>query len=194
LRLVLASASPRRRDLLAQAGLVFTMVSPDVDESTRSGETPTDYVIRLAEEKARAVWEPGAVVIGADTVVVIDGEIIGKPADSQAARGMLGQLSGRRHLVHTGVAVIDAVGEVQVERETTLVTMAVLSENDIQRYVATGEPLDKAGAYALQGIGGLFIEGVEGSVSNVVGLPLTAAFRLLRKAGIDTWESGPQIG
>jgi len=90
--------------------------------------------------------------------------------------------------------VIDAVGEVQVERETTLVTMAVLSENDIQRYVATGEPLDKAGAYALQGIGGLFIEGVEGSVSNVVGLPLTAAFRLLRKAGIDTWESGPQIG
>jgi septum formation protein len=194
LRLVLASASPRRRDLLAQAGLVFTMVSPDVDESIRSGETPTDYVIRLAEEKARVVWEPGAVVIGADTVVVIDGEIIGKPADHRAARGMLGQLSGRRHLVHTGVAVIDAVGEVQVERETTLVTMAVLSENDIQRYVATGEPLDKAGAYALQGIGGLFIEGVEGSVSNVVGLPLTVAFRLLRKAGIDTWESGPQIG
>ncbi len=175
--LVLASGSPRRRELLSQLGLTFATVAPDVDETPLPGERPIEMVRRLALAKAAAV--AGDPVLAADTTVEIDGEIFGKPLDADDARRMLRRLSGRAHKVHTGVAV-RAGSEVAVEVVTTIVTFVALQPAVIEWYVGTGEPLDKAGAYAIQGHGGIFVEHLRGSTSNVVGLPLTTVARLLR--------------
>jgi septum formation protein len=186
--LVLASGSPRRRELLAQLGLAFAVVVPDVDETPRSGERPVELVRRLALAKVAAV--DGDPVLAADTTVEVDGEILGKPVDADDARRMLRRLSGRAHKVHTGVAV-RADERVGAEVVTTIVTFVPLQPVVIEWYVGTGEPLDKAGAYAIQGAGGVFVEAVRGSVSNVVGLPLTTVARLLHR--VTGWEPGRRV-
>jgi septum formation protein len=174
--LVLASGSPRRRELLAQLGLFFDVVPADVDETPLPGESPRDLVRRLAVAKATAV--DGDPVLAADTIVEVDGEILGKPLDAADARRMLGRLSGRSHHVHTGVAVRS--GErVEVDVTTTIVTFVALTDGAVDWYLATGEPFDKAGAYAIQGAGGVFVETIRGSASNVVGLPIATVARLL---------------
>ena len=167
-----------RRELLGQLGVAFTVRAADVDETPSAGERPRDLVARLAAAKAAAV--DGPVVLAADTIVEVDGEILGKPVDAADARRMLGRLSGRTHHVHTGVAV--RAGErVEVEVVTTAVTFVPLVRAAVDWYVATGEPFDKAGAYAVQGAGGVFVESIRGSVSNVVGLPLSTTVDLLRR-------------
>ena len=186
--LLLASGSPRRRELLAQLGLRFTVRAVDIDETPRPGETPEGYVLRLAREKAAAGAEiasaAGTLVLAADTIVILDGELLGKPADGAAARRMLGRLQGREHQVATGVALRE--GErVASAVEVSTVRFLPMSEGEIAWYVATGEPMDKAGAYAIQGVGGLFIEALVGNFSNVVGLPLPVVHRLFRKLGRD---------
>ncbi len=184
LRLVLASQSPRRRELLAQLGVPHEVLPANTDESVRAGEPAREYVLRVAREKARAV--PGELVLAADTAVVLRGEVLGKPRDAEDARRMLGALSGSAHEVLTGVCVrrVGASGATEVEAVvSTAVRFAPLDEAAIAWYVGTGEPLDKAGAYAIQGAGGAFVLSVEGSVSNVVGLPLAETAELLRRAG-----------
>jgi septum formation protein len=189
MRLVLASGSPRRRELLALLGLPFDVVPPDVDESVRHGEAPARLVRRLALDKAQAVGAidgqdvADVIVLAADTIVELAGEILGKPADTDDARRMLRALSGQTHRVHTGVAV-RRDGETACEVVTTSVTMATMLDAAIEWYLATGEPADKAGAYAIQGAGGAFVAAIEGSVSNVVGLPLTTVVELLRRQGV----------
>jgi septum formation protein len=183
--LVLASASPRRRELLAGLGLQFTVRPADVDETPRDGEEPGAYVLRLAREKAAAVARDQELVLAADTTVVIDGEILGKPSDEEDARRMLRRLSGREHEVLTGLALCEAGGRDASSVERSRVRMAALSEDEIAWYAATGEPLDKAGAYAIQGLGSLFVEAVAGNYSNVVGLPIPAVYRLFAALGID---------
>ncbi len=184
MKLILASGSPRRKELLEQLGLTFTISIPDLDETPRPAEDPVVYVRRVALAKALAVEAPDdALVIAADTTVEIDGDILAKPFDAEEAARMLAQLSGRTHRVHTGVALRrgdDRAGEVV----TSLVTFAQITAEMIEWYVATGEPLDKAGAYAVQGIGGVFVEKVDGSVSNVVGLPLHTVVRLAGELGV----------
>ena len=182
-RFLLASASPRRHELLTRAGYVFDVVPADVDESRRVGESARDYVRRLARAKAEAVTRvPDQAVLGADTVVVIDGEVLGKPRDGEDAAAMLRRLSGRTHDVLTGVALVwndtrfDAV-------ETTEVTLVDLDNETIRWYVATGEPADKAGAYGVQGIASRFVSRVAGSYTNVVGLPVTVVARLFADLG-----------
>lgn len=184
-RLVLASASPRRRDLLAQLGVHPEIVPADVDETPHSGEDPPAYVVRVAQDKARAVAQrrPGAVVLAADTTVDLDGQILAKPHDLAHARSMLRALSARTHRVHTGVAV-QRDQWCRAVVVTTLVTFTAVSDELLEWYVATGEPFDKAGAYALQGAGDVLVERVQGSVSNVVGLPLAPTVQLLEAAGI----------
>ena len=183
-RIVLASGSPRRRELLGLFGVEFDIVPADVDETPRAGETPVALVARLAAAKALAVaaGQPAdAVVIGADTIVDVDGAILGKPIDAADAAAMLRQLSGRAHQVHTAIAV-RAGGTAHSGSSTTDVTFAELSAAEIDWYVDTGEPLDKAGAYGLQGHAGIFVSSVVGSVSGVLGLPLDVLVRLLRAA------------
>jgi septum formation protein len=179
-RLVLASASPRRADLLASAGFAFEIEPVDVDERPLPGEAPAVCVRRLAAEKAAqaARRHPGAVVLGADTVVVVDGLILGKPADDRDAAGMLARLSGRAHEVLTGVAV-QARGRQLLAVEETVVHFQPLSSEQIAWYVASGEPRDKAGAYAVQGRASRFVTRIEGSYSNVVGLPVARVCQLL---------------
>jgi septum formation protein len=195
-KLVLASASPRRRELLAGLGLAFEVRPVDLDETPWAGEAPRDYVLRLALGKAAARAETGELVLAADTVVVVDGELLGKPRDPADARRMLRRIAGREHTVFSGVALREAMagspaelGELVARSaalvETSGVVMAPLAEADIAWYVATGEPLDKAGSYAVQGIGALFVEAVHGSYTNVVGLPLPATQRLFRELGYD---------
>jgi septum formation protein len=188
--LTLASASPRRRELLSQLGIALQVRPADTDESVRDGEGAREYVLRVAREKARAV--SGAIVLGADTAVVLRGEVLGKPRDGADAARMLRALSGTSHEVLTGVVVRRgdaAPAELEVVASTA-VRFARLGEAEIAWYVATGEPLDKAGAYAIQGAGGAFVLGVEGSVSNVVGLPLAETADLLRRAGFALpWEA-----
>jgi septum formation protein len=181
--IVLASASPRRRELLAQLGVDFTIATPDVDETPLPGEAPVVYVRRLARAKALAVEAPpGTLVIAADTTVDLDGQILAKPSGADEAAAMLRRLSARTHRVHTGVAV--HMGERELDDVvTSLVTFTPLSAAAIEWYVATGEPLDKAGAYAVQGAGGVFVQRVRGSVSNVVGLPLHTVARLAAELG-----------
>jgi septum formation protein len=180
--LVLASASPRRADLLAGVGLRFAVRPSHIDESPRPGEQPAAMVERLAREKAQAVAHPGELVVGADTTVVVDGHMLGKPADDDEATAMLRRLAGRAHEVLTGVAVVED-GRVASGVEASRVAFAPLDEEEIAWYVATGEPLDKAGAYAIQGRGGLLVTSVDGNYSNVVGLPLPLVYRLLRELG-----------
>jgi septum formation protein len=183
--LVLASGSPRRQELLARLGVPFTIVPADVDETPRPGERPVDLVRRLAVAKARAV--DGDPVLAADTVVDVDGEVFGQPRDALDATRMLRRLSGRTHRVHTGVA-LRANGTEEVAVVTTLVTMVPITPGALQWYLGTGEPFDKAGAYAIQGAGGVLVEGIRGSVSNVVGLPLTTVVDLLHR--VCGWRPG----
>jgi septum formation protein len=180
---VLASGSPRRRELLEQLGVTFAIASPDVDETPFAGEDPVAYVRRLAVDKSRAVAAPDdALVIAADTTVDLGGDILAKPVDADDAKAMLRRLSARTHRVHTGVAL--RVGDdVRSEVVTSLVTFTPLTAASIEWYVGTGEPLDKAGAYAVQGAGGVFVQRVRGSVSNVVGLPLHTVARLAAELG-----------
>lgn len=180
--LVLASASPRRRELLQQAGIPFAVrPAPGVDESPYPHEEPEAYVQRLAEEKALAVdASPGEIVLGADTVVVVDGHLLGKPQDDADAARMLQALSGRRHEVMTGIC-LRSNGRTLRDWGVTQVWFTVLSPRDIQEYVATGEPRDKAGAYAIQGIASRFTDRIDGEYSNVVGLPVALVWKLLRK-------------
>jgi len=187
--LILASASPRRRDLLARAGVAFEVVPAEIDETARPGELPEALAERLAREKAVAVARrlgaTGArLVLGSDTIVVLEGEVLGKPSDAPHAEVLLGRLVGRTHRVTTGVALARSSDlAVQSFTVTSLVTMHGASTEEIRRYVASGEPLDKAGAYALQGEGRRFVAAVEGSESNVIGLPLDETLALLRAAG-----------
>jgi septum formation protein len=183
--LVLASSSPRRRELLSGLGLRFTVRASEIDETLLPGEAPDAYVLRLAREKARAAGRPGELVLAADTSVIIEGEILGKPRDGADAERMLRLLSGREHEVLTGVAVLDATGRLAAGVERTVVRVAPLSAEEIAWYVATGEPRDKAGAYAIQGLGALFVEAVTGNYSNVVGLPVPTVYRLFRELGYD---------
>lgn len=180
---VLGSGSPRRAELLRQLGVEFTVVSPDIDETPLPGETPVEHVARLALGKSYAVAVPNdAMVITADTTVDLGGDILGKPTDASDAAAMLRRLSARTHRVHTGVVV--RVGDASVhEVVTSLVTFTPLTPASIEWYVATGEPLDKAGAYAIQGAGGVFVQRVRGSVSNIVGLPLHAVARMAAELG-----------
>ncbi len=188
--LVLASQSPRRRELLEQLGLPLVVRPANTDEAVRPGEAPRDYVLRVAREKARAV--EGAIVLAADTAVVLRGEVLGKPAGAEDARRMLRALSGTVHEVLTGVCVRRATEALAIELDavvSTEVRFAALSPAAVDWYVGTGEPLDKAGAYAIQGAGGAFVVRVDGSVSNVVGLPLAETADLLRRAGLPLpWE------
>jgi len=188
-RLVLASQSPRRRELLEQLGIALEVRPAHADEAVLAGEPAREYVLRIAREKARAVQ--GDVVLAADTAVVLAGEVLGKPRDADDARRMLAALSGTAHEVLTGVCVRRAAVRIEVHAvASTTVRFARLSPAQIDWYVATGEPLDKAGAYAIQGAGGAFVLGVEGSVSNVVGLPLAETAELLRRAGLSLpWET-----
>jgi septum formation protein len=181
-RVVLASASPRRAELLRLAGLDIQVRPGDVDETIRHGEPPEDYVCRLAREKAAAVVPgPDEVVVAADTTVELDGRALAKPADAAEAREMLRALSGRRHHVHTGVTVAVPTGAV-TEVVTTSVEFVVLDDATIGWYVASGEPFGKAGGYAIQGAGGALVARVDGSVTNVIGLPLAETLALLRAA------------
>jgi len=182
--LILASASPRRRDLLEQIGLTFQVETAEIDETPRLGEAPIDYVKRLAEHKAAAVMarqrQPARlVVLGADTTVVCDGLILGKPIDDNDAARMLRMLAGKRHSVMTGVAVVMAGAPPMVEAEVTEVEMGALTDRQIADYIATGEPIGKAGAYAIQGRAARFIPRIEGCYFNVVGLPLARVSAML---------------
>ena len=183
-RLVLASASPRRLDLLRLAGLEPVVLPADVDETPAQGEDAVSLVVRLARDKACAIRPPaGAWVLGADTTVIVDGHVLGKPADAQTAVRMLEQLRGRTHRVSTAVAVRQPDGGLVETVVTTEITMAPLSDAAIAAYVETGEPLDKAGAYGIQGHAAAFVSRVNGSWTNVVGLPLVETLDLLRDAG-----------
>jgi septum formation protein len=181
--LILASRSPRRSELLTAAGISFEVLAADIDETSHVNEAPAAYVERLAIEKARAVLalRPAARVLGADTTVTIDGQILGKPTDEADARRMLRLLSGRPHEVLTGVALVSAAG-VRSAVDTTRVWFAPMTDEDISWYVATGEPVDRAGAYAIQGFASRFIPRIDGSYSNVVGLPVALVSSIL-KAG-----------
>jgi len=179
LALILASASPRRADLLRSAGLDFAIEPADVDETPLPGEAPVDYVERVAFDKARAVAGAGRLVLAADTTVEIDGEILAKPSDKADARRMLNELGGREHAVHTGVVVLPDGASARSIVVTTAVRFVDLPPDVIEWYVATGEPLDKAGAYALQGRAAAFVESIDGSVTNVIGLPLAQTLPLL---------------
>jgi septum formation protein len=194
--LVLASASPRRQELLRNAGIPFTVHPSNIPELPQPGENPRACAERLAREKALAgsAHHPGEPVLGADTIVVVDGEILGKPADESDATRMLRLLSGRTHEVTTGVCLVapplrnenqnlEARFE-DTRSETTLVTMTKLSEVEIRSYIATGEPMDKAGAYAIQGRASRWIPRIEGDYFNVVGLPVALVHRMLRDHGI----------
>ena len=186
--LVLASASPRRRQLLERAGIAFSVSPADLDESSLPGESPRALVLRLAREKALAVaaklaGEP-ALVLGADTIVVVGEDVLGKPRDPAHAVELLGRILGRRHTVFTGVALVGvASGAVHTACVASDVVMRAASLAEVRAYVAGGEPLDKAGAYALQGEGRKFVERVVGSETNVIGLPMDETLALLREAG-----------
>mgnify|MGYP006290746891 CR=1 FL=1 len=186
--IVLASQSPRRRDLLAQVGIAFEPRPVDVDETRGRQEAPPDYVERLARAKAGAgAGSAEEVVLGADTAVVADGEILGKPADGAAAEAMLAHLSGRAHEVYSGVAVLRA-DRVESRVVRTRVTLRPTVAAERRAYWRSGEPAGKAGAYAIQGLGAVFVEAIEGSYSNVVGLPLFETVALLRDFGIEPLE------
>jgi septum formation protein len=189
MKIVLASASPRRAEILRNAGIPFETLAQIVDESLKPGELRADYVRRLALAKVRAAAgvqrDPGeSLFIGADTVVVANDEILGKPESADDARHMLRLLSGKIHEVHTGLAVIRRPGSAEaVVEEVTRVTFAVMSHDEIDAYIATNEPFDKAGAYGIQGIGGRYVTHIEGCYFNVMGLPLARLWTLLREFG-----------
>ncbi|WP_173198206.1 Maf family nucleotide pyrophosphatase [Geobacter sp. SVR] len=181
--IVLASASPRRTELMALAGITCNVVPADICEDAMPGEQAGEYAIRLSREKAEAVAEtaPGRFFIGADTVVVLNGTIMGKPADEQQAREMLSALSGTSHEVITGITVLDRESSVCLSRSVrTEVSFKALTDREISDYIATGCPMDKAGAYAIQGGAVHFVRSINGSYTNVVGLPMTELYELLQ--------------
>ena len=188
--LVLASASPRRSELLRNAGISFQVEPAHVPEVPLPQETPLAYAQRLAREKALMVFarHPNEVVLGADTVVVVDNHLLEKPSDAHDAARMLRLLSGRLHQVITGVCVV-ARGFERTEAEITEVSFSPLSDEEIAGYVRTGEPMDKAGAYGIQGIASRWVKGIEGCYFNVVGLPVQRVYRLLRAAEQATGET-----
>jgi septum formation protein len=189
--LILASASPRRQDLLRNAGIEFRVQPTDIPEVPRPGESPQRCAERLACEKAQVIaWEhPGDLVLGADTIVVVNDQILGKPRDAADAARMLRLLSGRSHQVITGVSLMGPSGPssrssfVDTRSETTVVNMTGFNAAEIENYIASGEPMDKAGAYAIQGIASRWISRIEGDYSNVVGLPVALVYRMLREHG-----------
>ncbi|HEX2835979.1 MAG TPA: Maf family protein [Thermoanaerobaculia bacterium] len=188
MKFILASSSPRRRELLTSIGLDFDVRPSNVPEVHQEGEAPEEYVARLSRDKAHALasQNPHDWVIAADTTVYLEEQLLEKPVDTADAERMLATIAGRTHIVYTGVTLENVSRD---WRETRVaeseVRMLPLSQDDIAWYVKTGEPLDKAGAYAVQGIGAMFIESIHGSYTNVVGLPLATLFQMLRKAGID---------
>jgi nucleoside triphosphate pyrophosphatase len=185
--LILASASPRRAELLSSAGYEFEVVPADVDETLLAGETPKAYALRVARDKAARVAgrrKSGSVVLAADTVVVAGGSILGKPADDEDSKAMLKTLSGGVHEVHTAIVLRVGTSE-RSEVVTTRVRLLPLSDNEIAWYVATGEGDGKAGAYAIQGRAARFVDWIEGSWSNVVGLPIASVYQLLKEADVD---------
>lgn len=183
-KLVLASASPRRRELLTLAGILFTIDAPEVDESCTLGAK--DAVAELSRRKALAAARkhPGCVILASDTLVAVDDAPLGKPRDEADAFRMLRLLAGRWHQVYTGVCVIAADGSVHQDVAATDVRFGDMRDEEIRAYIRTGEPLDKAGSYALQGAAGLWVEEIRGSASNVIGLPLTLTRRLLEQCGL----------
>jgi len=186
-KLVLASSSPRRQAYLKDLGIPFRRVSPEVDETRRRAESPRAYVRRIAVEKASAVSEhyPTSWVVSADTTVVVDKTVLGKPRNAAEARKMLRKLSGRSHRVLSGMALVHRAQSVAHSAvSSTRVFIRRLNEDEIRWYVGTGEPLDKAGAYAAQGKGGLLVTRIEGSFSNVVGFPLEKFYELLKACGL----------
>lgn len=187
--MVLASASPRRRDLLTLIGVPHDVRPADIDETCRVGEKPRAHAERLAREKAAAIDAPDAVTIGSDTIVVVDGEVLGKPRDRAQAAEMLRRLSGRAHVVMTGVAV-RWKGRVASDVEEVGVTFRELSDHDIERYIETGEPMDKAGAYGIQGFGATIVDRVDGDYFAVMGLPVNRMVKLMRQLGL-TYDFGP---
>ena len=186
--IILASKSPRRRELLEQMGVRnFRILTPDIDEHMDRDLPPAELVRQISEEKARAVAAqvgPDAVIIAADTVVALDGAVLGKPADKEEAFRMLSILSGCRHQVYTGLTVLHGEQCYSVWEETA-VTFRTLAAEEIEHYIATGEPMDKAGAYGIQGYGALFIEGISGDYYNVMGLPVCRLGRILSELGLD---------
>jgi septum formation protein len=188
MRFILASSSPRRRELLTSIGLEFDVLPSNVPEVHREGEAPEEYVARLSREKAEplANAHPSRWVIAADTTVLLGDALLEKPADPVDARRMLGLLAGQTHMVYTGVTLQNVASDYRETRVAeSEVRILPMSETDIAWYVATGEPLDKAGSYAVHGIFAMFIESIHGSYTNVVGLPLATLFLMLRRAGID---------
>ncbi|MDR0839905.1 MAG: Maf family protein [Christensenellaceae bacterium] len=185
MQLILASQSPRRRELFELIGLPFTAVTSDADEDIPSFTSPGSFVEQLALRKAQAVYatHPGCCVVGADTIVWLDDEIIGKPTNREDAYRILRRLSGRTHTVYTGLAVRTDAGA-EVIHDTTLVTFAALSDDEIWHYIDSGEPMDKAGAYGVQGLGAIFVQRVEGCYFTVIGMPVPILYQMLKRAGI----------
>ena len=184
--IILASASPRRKQLLDQIGCSYTVKVSTIIEDNTANRPPAELAIANAAAKARDVaaqCNDSDIIIGADTIVVLDGQVFGKPADDQDARRMLSQLAGRVHQVISGIAIVTGK-RVYSDSQLTLVRIRSLEQAEIERYIATGEPMDKAGAYAVQGIGTLLVESIQGCYNNVVGLPLVALNRLMMKAGV----------
>lgn len=191
-RFVLASSSPRRRELLASIGLQFDVIPSSVPEELQRGEAAEEYVIRLSRQKAAVVADANRDrwIIAADTIVVLGDQILEKPHDAAEAKRMLGAIAGQTHVVYTGVTVKCLQNNyADTHVAASEVRMLPLNAKEIDWYVATGEPLDKAGAYAAQGVGALFIESIHGSYTNVVGLPLALLFQMLRRAGLDPLQS-----
>jgi septum formation protein len=193
MRLILASASPRRRELLAQLGVDYTCDPADIDETPDADETPQAYVERMARAKSAAVLarhpDPGVAVLAADTTVAIDDLVLGKPVDRLDGLAILARLSGRAHTVFTGICLASA-GGAACEVVSTEVEFASLSREACEAYLATGEPWDKAGAYGIQGLGGAFVRAIHGSYSNVVGLPLNETWQMLARHGVPTCLDG----
>lgn len=189
--MILASSSPRRKELLSQIGVQFTIDVADINETPHENETPVMYVERMALEKARTVAErhPDNVVLGSDTSVIFNDHILGKPLNTAEAMAMLKSLSGQTHYVLSAVALVCGQQE-RVVSVSTQVKFRVLSDEEITAYVNTGEPADKAGSYGIQGLGAILVAGIEGSYSNVVGLPLTETAALLNEFNVPVWQAG----
>ena len=195
MNIILASNSPRRRELLGQMGIErFHVISPDVDETVAAGLSPTQIVEELSLRKAGAAAKgagPEDLIIAADTVVALDGAVLGKPRGGDEAFAMLSALSGREHHVYTGVTVLRG-GRAVTEHEETAVTFRPLEPGEIRGYIATGEPMDKAGAYGIQGLGALLVSGIRGDYCNVVGLPVFRLGRILARCGVDLLQGKEQ--
>lgn len=188
MKLVLASASPRRRELMASIGVDFEVVPSDIPEVRGDGESPEEYVARLSREKAQTIAQrfPDRWIVAADTTVLLGEQLLEKPVDGEDAERMLTTIAGRTHVVYTGVTLLNvATGYHETRVAESEVRMLPLTAGEISWYVATGEPLDKAGAYAVQGIGAMFIDSIHGSYTNVVGLPLALLYEMFKRAGID---------